>query len=70
MTISSRDYIAGGSGACDKGLCDGRASSIADSILELPVANIARVNRNIVRGETLWASRNRWCLETDGVWKR
>lgn len=33
--------------------------SIGDSILELPIANIARVAGNIVRGETLWAARNR-----------
>lgn len=32
--------------------------SVADSILELPIANISRVADNIVRGETLWASRN------------
>ncbi len=32
---------------------------IADSILELPIENIARVSGHIVRGETLWASRNR-----------
>lgn len=37
--------------------------SISDAILNLPIANIARVNGNIVRGETLWASRNRWLLE-------
>jgi len=33
--------------------------TINDSILELPIANIARVSGHIVRGETLWASRNR-----------
>jgi len=33
--------------------------SIDDSILNLPIANIARVSDHIVRGETLWASRNR-----------
>lgn len=33
--------------------------AISDSILDLPIANIARVSDNIVRGETLWASRNR-----------
>lgn len=32
---------------------------ISDEILELPIANISRVSDNIVRGETLWASRNR-----------
>lgn len=37
--------------------------SISDSILELPIENISRVTGNIVRGETLWASRNRWCLD-------
>lgn len=39
------------------------APAISDSILSLPIANIARVNRNIVRGETLWASRNRKYLD-------
>lgn len=34
-------------------------SGISDRILNLPIANIARVSGNIVRGETLWASRNR-----------
>lgn len=34
-------------------------NTISDSILELPIENIARVSANIVRGETLWASRNR-----------
>lgn len=33
--------------------------AISDSILNLQVANIARVSGHIVRGETLWASRNR-----------
>jgi len=33
--------------------------AISDSILDLPIANIARVSDHIVRGETLWASRNR-----------
>lgn len=33
--------------------------SIDDSILCLPIANIARVKNNIIRGETLWASHNR-----------
>lgn len=33
--------------------------TISDSILELPIENIARVSGHIVRGETLWASRNR-----------
>ncbi len=34
-------------------------NSIDDSILDLPIANIDRVTGNVVRGETLWASRNR-----------
>lgn len=34
-------------------------NAISDSILELPIANIARVSSNVVRGETLWAARNR-----------
>lgn len=38
-------------------------STISDSLLELPIANIARVKDNIVRGETLWASRNRKYLD-------
>lgn len=37
--------------------------SVADSIPELPIANISRVADNIVRGETLWASRNRLYLD-------
>lgn len=37
--------------------------TISDSILDLPIANISRVNGNIVRGETLWASRNRKYLD-------
>ncbi len=32
---------------------------ISDSIMKLPIPNIARICGNIVRGETLWASRNR-----------
>lgn len=35
------------------------ANTISDNILELPILNIAKVSGNIVRGETLWASRNR-----------
>lgn len=42
--------------------CGDCRPSISDSILELPIANISRVNGNIIRGETLWASRNRGCL--------
>lgn len=44
--------------------------SVADSILELPIANISRVADNIVRGETLWASRNRLYLDKvkEPVW--
>lgn len=38
-------------------------SAISESILALPIANIARVNGHIVRGETLWASRNRKFLD-------
>lgn len=37
--------------------------AISDSILALPIANIARVRGNIVRGETLAASRNRKYIE-------
>jgi len=33
--------------------------SVDDSILNLPIPNIGRVSEHIVRGETLWASRNR-----------
>lgn len=40
-------------------IIENKATPISDSILGLPVANIARVSANIVRGETLWASRNR-----------
>lgn len=29
----------------------------------LPVANFARVSDNLLRGETLWAARNRKCLD-------
>lgn len=36
---------------------------VPDSILELPVEKISRVAGNIVRGETLWALKNRWCLD-------
>lgn len=36
---------------------------IKDSILELPIGNIAMVNRNIVRGETLWKRKNRIYLQ-------
>lgn len=32
---------------------------IDDRILKLPIANITRVAENIIRGETLWAARNR-----------
>lgn len=32
---------------------------IRDTILELPIGNIAKVSDNIIRGETLWAARNR-----------
>lgn len=39
------------------------APSISDSILALPIANIDRVRGNIVRGETLSASRNRRHIE-------
>lgn len=35
---------------------------IDDSILQLPIANIARVDDHIIRGETLWAARNRMYL--------
>lgn len=38
---------------------DNEEMAVRDSILDLPVANIARVSDHIVRGETLWASRNR-----------
>ena len=31
---------------------------IKDSLLELPIGNIARVNSHVVRGETLWRSEN------------
>ena len=34
-------------------------STIAEEILSLPIPNICRVNRNIIRGESLWLSRNR-----------
>lgn len=37
---------------------------ISDSVLTLPIANLARVRGNIVRGETLWASRNRKYLSS------
>lgn len=43
---------------------DEATPAISDSILELPIANIARVRGNIVRGETLYASRNRKHIET------
>lgn len=36
---------------------------ISASILSLPIANISRVNDHIIRGETLWASRNRRYLQ-------
>lgn len=32
---------------------------IDESILQLPIGNIAKVSGNIIRGETLWATRNR-----------
>lgn len=38
--------------------------TISDSILELPIENIARVSGHIVRGETLWASRNRKYIDS------
>lgn len=37
--------------------------TVLETILELPVENISRVAGNIVRGETLWALKNRWCLD-------
>lgn len=40
-------------------MTDNPCNSINDAILDLSVANIARVSGSIVRGETLWASRNR-----------
>lgn len=43
--------------------CNTSAPTISDSILELPVENISRVSGSIVRGETLWALRNRWYLK-------
>lgn len=47
----------------DKNKTHGRVENevvaINDSILALPIANIAQVSGHIVRGETLWASRNR-----------
>lgn len=36
---------------------------IDDSILQLPIANLARTADNIIRGETLWAGRNRRYLQ-------
>lgn len=43
--------------------CDNSIPSISDSILELPIENVARVCGNVVRGETWWASRDKWCLD-------
>lgn len=60
VTINKEDASA--AAVCRKG--------IDDSILELPIANIARVSGNIVRGETLWASRNRkhiYAVKESGV---
>ena len=36
---------------------------IDDSIFQLPIANLARTADNIIRGETLWAVRNRRYLQ-------
>lgn len=36
-----------------------RPSTIAEEILSLPIDNICRVNSNIIRGSSLWASPNR-----------
>lgn len=60
-TIHRMDYVEKNPGY--RRVYDDSAASISDTILELPIKNIARVTGNIVRGETLWASRNRWCLD-------
>lgn len=44
-------------------LKDEISPAISDSIFALPIVNIARVRGNIVRGETLAASRNRKYIE-------
>lgn len=43
--------------------CCANIPIVPDSILELTVEKISRVAGNIVRGETLWALKNRWCLD-------
>lgn len=50
-------------GFVNSGIIENDDKSISDSILKLPIANIARVSGHIVRGETLWASRNRKYIE-------
>lgn len=45
-------------------------STIKADILSLPIANITSVSRNIIRGETLWAKRNRkyvWSIADYGI---
>lgn len=45
------------------GVPESCTNAISDSILALPIANINKVTANIVRGETLWASRNRGLID-------
>lgn len=59
------DYMESGTATTKEAVPAGTVPAISDSILTLPIANIARVTGSIVRGETLWASRNRVLL--DGV---
>ena len=62
-TIHRMDFMTSDEESDDENDDSDSNPSISDKILELPIANIARVNGNIVRGETLWASRNRRFLD-------
>lgn len=57
--IHKKDFMNANITKTDDILDDENCKRISDSILNLPIPNIARVSGNIIRGETLWASHNR-----------
>lgn len=61
--IHRMDFMGNESDTTTEDILSNNLPTISDSILDLPIANIARVDGNIVRGETLWASRNRRHLD-------